>query len=925
MSTRVTSSMLSANYLRNMSTNLKNMKTLQNQLASGKEIQRISDNPYKASRTMQLNTEISYNKQYNENIKDTSNWLDTTDTALSQMGTVFGRIETLLVNAGNGTYSDDERAAIQDEVKEKVNELSQLLNTSFDGSYIFGGTKTGSKPTTVDANGKLQYADKEGKTIDTYINVAGEVTNSSVSTNTILTSGDIYLDTNGKITTSSSAKDGTDNIQIIQSNSLYLDADGNITTTSKASDGTTNESILLKDTLYSDLKGNVTTSKTSENKLITSDDELYYYEDSAGNVTTLSSSENKLMKTLYKDADGSITTTVTANPISSNDTLYLDADNNVTTLAVSSTGTANTLMSSGNTLYVGSDGKVTISDKLADGTANTLISSPKFLYKDSSGKVTSTVTANPISSSDTLYLDADNNVTTSPTSSTGAANTIIPSSDDLYVDSNGNVKTSATSQNTLIPTGKSLYSDSNGKITTSATSTLIKSGDSLYVDIKGNVTTSAVTINNKLTGTLFYDNDNNLTTEEYDKDGNPYNQVEADSNLYIDAKGDVTISSTSDGTANKVIILNDSLYVDSENNVKASKYGTTVPAGSTLITTGDTLYTDKEGKLTSSSKTTAGEDNTKIILGDSLYLDNDGNITTSPTTQNTLITSSDSLYVDSEGNVTTSANSADGTANKQITSDDELYEDADGNITTTSTGTLLETGQPLYADKSGKIISSSTTNNTELTTSDKIYVDDAKNLTMSSTTKNQALTMSDIKNLKIELQSSSVTEERKTEINKILNNDSVAQLVQLDWDLQVDISQGVKTNYNKTAVDVLQFTDKSGKSINVSDLLSDIINNLGSSDATKTNQLSSRNLADIQSVTANLLRQRSEVGSLQNRMESAQSNNETENYNMTDILSKTEDIDFTEKTMEYATMQTTYTAALQVSAKILPMSILNYL
>ncbi|ETJ34433.1 Flagellar hook-associated protein 3, partial [human gut metagenome] len=53
---------------------------------------------------MQLNGEISYNKQYNENIKDTSNWLDTTDTALSQMGNIFGRIETLLVNAGNGAY-----------------------------------------------------------------------------------------------------------------------------------------------------------------------------------------------------------------------------------------------------------------------------------------------------------------------------------------------------------------------------------------------------------------------------------------------------------------------------------------------------------------------------------------------------------------------------------------------------------------------------------------------------------------------------------------------------------------------------------------------------------------------------------------------------------------------------------------------------
>ena len=154
MSDRVTNSMLSSNYLRNMKRNLTNMKTLQNQLASGKEIQKASDNPYKTSRSMQLNAEMSANIQYNENIKDTSNWLDTTDTALSQMGNVFGRIETLLVNAGNGAYGQDERTSIQDEVKEKVNELSQILNTSFDGSYIFGGTKTDSKPTTV-VNGAI--------------------------------------------------------------------------------------------------------------------------------------------------------------------------------------------------------------------------------------------------------------------------------------------------------------------------------------------------------------------------------------------------------------------------------------------------------------------------------------------------------------------------------------------------------------------------------------------------------------------------------------------------------------------------------------------------------------------------------------------------------------------------------------------------
>lgn len=200
MSGRITSSMLSSDYLRNVRRNMSNMKTLQNQLSTGQEIQKVSDNPYKASRIMQINTEMTYNKQYNDNIKEASNWLDNTDTALGQMGNIFGRVETLLVSAGNGAYGPDQRAAIQDEVKEKVNELSQVLNTNFDGSYIFGGTKTDSKPTTA-VNGVLQYADKDGNGIGTTCNIGlyktvpgGAITTNAASPNTPysqLTAGDI--------------------------------------------------------------------------------------------------------------------------------------------------------------------------------------------------------------------------------------------------------------------------------------------------------------------------------------------------------------------------------------------------------------------------------------------------------------------------------------------------------------------------------------------------------------------------------------------------------------------------------------------------------------------------------------------------------------------------------------------------------------
>jgi flagellar hook-associated protein 3 FlgL len=166
---RVTNKMLSNNFLRDMRTNLTNMNTLQGQMTSGKQIKNASDDPFKASRIMQMHSDIDANKQYNNNIKDSINYLDTTDTALGQIGDVVSRIEELLVSAGNGAYSENERKAIRDEINQKVGEASQILNTTFDGKYIFGGTRGTTKPTdtTKDADGNTQLAYfKKGGTLD---------------------------------------------------------------------------------------------------------------------------------------------------------------------------------------------------------------------------------------------------------------------------------------------------------------------------------------------------------------------------------------------------------------------------------------------------------------------------------------------------------------------------------------------------------------------------------------------------------------------------------------------------------------------------------------------------------------------------------------------------------------------------------------
>ncbi|MFT8313955.1 MAG: flagellar hook-associated protein FlgL [Clostridium sp.] len=155
---RITNNMLTNNFLSDMQNNLQNMQKIQQQMTSGKLISKASDDPFIASRSMQLNSQLGANSQYKSNIKDASNWLDTTDTTLGQVGNALSRINELLVSTGDPGYSNDENQSVKDEINQIISGLSQTLNTNFDGKYIFSGTRSDAKATAAitDSNGNTQ-------------------------------------------------------------------------------------------------------------------------------------------------------------------------------------------------------------------------------------------------------------------------------------------------------------------------------------------------------------------------------------------------------------------------------------------------------------------------------------------------------------------------------------------------------------------------------------------------------------------------------------------------------------------------------------------------------------------------------------------------------------------------------------------------
>lgn len=143
---RITNKTLTSNYLRNLNRNLAQVQKYHNQLSSGKEVSKPSDNPMLVSKIMSLKDNIAANEQYNTNISDSLGWTQTQDTALNDVSRTLNRIRDLMIYGANGSLSDTDRAAIKDEVEMQMGQLVDVLNTNFDGRYIFAGQKTTTRP-----------------------------------------------------------------------------------------------------------------------------------------------------------------------------------------------------------------------------------------------------------------------------------------------------------------------------------------------------------------------------------------------------------------------------------------------------------------------------------------------------------------------------------------------------------------------------------------------------------------------------------------------------------------------------------------------------------------------------------------------------------------------------------------------------------
>ncbi|WP_260286332.1 flagellar hook-associated protein FlgL [Peribacillus aracenensis] len=155
---RVTQSMLTNNMLSNLSSSYEKMSKLQEQVASQKKFSKPSDNPVAAMMGMGYRTNLNQIGQYQSNIAEATNWIDSTDDAITEAVSAMQRIRELTVQGSNGTYEGEQIKTITEEIKQLKEHLITLGDTQIGGKYIFNGQDTNVRPSSVkDSNGNTVY------------------------------------------------------------------------------------------------------------------------------------------------------------------------------------------------------------------------------------------------------------------------------------------------------------------------------------------------------------------------------------------------------------------------------------------------------------------------------------------------------------------------------------------------------------------------------------------------------------------------------------------------------------------------------------------------------------------------------------------------------------------------------------------------
>lgn len=140
---RITNTMISDNAAMNINGNKISVDANNTRMTTQKKIDRPSEDPVIAIRSLRLQTSLNkVNQYYEKNIPDANSWMDVTETALLNIRDIMTDIRTLCVQGATDTLTEDDRATIYNQLKKFQEQVFAEGNADYAGRTVFTGFRT---------------------------------------------------------------------------------------------------------------------------------------------------------------------------------------------------------------------------------------------------------------------------------------------------------------------------------------------------------------------------------------------------------------------------------------------------------------------------------------------------------------------------------------------------------------------------------------------------------------------------------------------------------------------------------------------------------------------------------------------------------------------------------------------------------------
>jgi flagellar hook-associated protein 3 FlgL len=141
---RVTQRMMTEGSLANLQQSLGRLATLQEQLSTGRVINRPSDNPTGTTAAMRIRSSVADQAQFARNARDGLGWLSQVDSTLDSVtGAVRRARDLALQGANTGAMGQQARDALAIEVEGVRDQLLGQANARYLERPVFGGVTSG--------------------------------------------------------------------------------------------------------------------------------------------------------------------------------------------------------------------------------------------------------------------------------------------------------------------------------------------------------------------------------------------------------------------------------------------------------------------------------------------------------------------------------------------------------------------------------------------------------------------------------------------------------------------------------------------------------------------------------------------------------------------------------------------------------------